>query len=89
MTGLADLLGGRRAAVLLVEDDAVLAAALAEVLAEVADVVCAPTGEDAVAMLGADARTWDLIVADVELPGMSGNRVPRTSSKRARRRSAR
>ena len=72
MTGLAGQIGGRRAAALLVEDDAILAAALAEVLTDVADVICAPTGEDAVAMLGADLRTWDLIVADVELPGMSG-----------------
>ena len=72
MTGLAGQIGGRRAAALLVEDDAILAAALVEVLTDVADVICAPTGEDAVAMLGADLRTWDLIVADVELPGMSG-----------------
>jgi LmbE family N-acetylglucosaminyl deacetylase len=72
MTGLADHIGGRRAAVLLVEDDALLAVAFSEILAALADVTCAPTGEDAVAMLGADPRTWDLIVADVELPGMSG-----------------
>jgi LmbE family N-acetylglucosaminyl deacetylase len=72
MTGIADQIGGRRAAVLLVEDDAIMAGALTEILAGLADVTRAPTGEDAVALLGTGPHTWDLVVADVELPGMTG-----------------
>ena len=72
MTGLADQVRGRRGRVLLVEDDAIMAGALTEILAGVADVTRAPTGEDAVALLGTGPHTWDLVVADVELPGMTG-----------------
>jgi len=59
-----------RALLLLVEDDDLLALVLTEILAPIADVRWAPSGEQALQMLSDEH--WDLVIADIELPGMSG-----------------
>jgi len=56
--------------ILLVEDDEDLAAILAAILRTHGDVHWAATAEDA--LEEARGREWDLVVSDVELPGMSG-----------------
>ena len=56
--------------ILLVEDDDILAGLLAEILGALGDVVWSASAEDAEARLR--SRRWDLIVADVELPGRTG-----------------
>ena len=61
---------GRRLRILLVEDDAIFAAVTAEVMRERALVRWTPTAESAIAAAG--EKDWDLIITDVELPGMSG-----------------
>jgi LmbE family N-acetylglucosaminyl deacetylase/CheY-like chemotaxis protein len=60
----------RRLRILLVEDDAIFAAVTAEVMRERALVRWTPTAESAIAAAG--EKDWDLIITDVELPGMSG-----------------
>ena len=60
----------RRLRILLVEDDAIFAAVTAEVMRERAMVRWTPTAESAIAAAG--EKDWDLIITDVELPGMSG-----------------
>jgi LmbE family N-acetylglucosaminyl deacetylase/ActR/RegA family two-component response regulator len=59
--------------ILLVEDDDILAGLLAEILGALGDVVWSASAEDAEARLR--SRRWDLIVADVELPGRNGIEV--------------
>ena len=59
-----------RLRILLVEDDAIFAAVTAEVMRERALVRWTPTAESAIAAAG--EKDWDLIITDVELPGMSG-----------------
>ena len=59
--------------ILLVEDDDILAGLLAEILGGLGEVVWTASAEDAESRLG--SRPWDLIVADVELPGRSGIEV--------------
>jgi LmbE family N-acetylglucosaminyl deacetylase/CheY-like chemotaxis protein len=61
---------GRRLRILLVEDDAIFAAVTAEVMRERALVRWTPTAESAIAAAG--EKDWDLIITDIELPGMSG-----------------
>lgn len=56
--------------ILIVEDDPVLAAVTSSMLCPLGTVDTVESGERAVAMLG--QQDWDLIVADIELPGMSG-----------------
>jgi LmbE family N-acetylglucosaminyl deacetylase len=56
--------------ILLVEDDDILAGLLAEILGALGEVVWSASAEDAEARLV--TRPWDLIVADVELPGRTG-----------------
>jgi LmbE family N-acetylglucosaminyl deacetylase/CheY-like chemotaxis protein len=60
----------RRLRILLVEDDAIFAAVTAEVMRERALVRWTPTAESALAAAG--EKDWDLIITDIELPGMSG-----------------
>jgi LmbE family N-acetylglucosaminyl deacetylase/CheY-like chemotaxis protein len=60
----------RRLRILLVEDDAIFAAVTAEVMRERALVRWTPTAEAALAAAG--EKDWDLIITDIELPGMSG-----------------
>lgn len=55
---------------LLVEDDDVLAGLLVTLLAPVAAVVWAASAEDALARI--PSQDWDLIVSDIDLPGMDG-----------------
>jgi LmbE family N-acetylglucosaminyl deacetylase/ActR/RegA family two-component response regulator len=59
-----------RALLLLVEDDDLLASVMTEILAPVADVRWTASAEEAMQILAAER--WDLVVADIELPGMSG-----------------
>ena len=59
-----------RLRILLVEDDAIFAAVTAEVMRERALVRWTPTAEAALAAAG--EKDWDLIITDIELPGMSG-----------------
>jgi LmbE family N-acetylglucosaminyl deacetylase/ActR/RegA family two-component response regulator len=56
--------------ILLVEDDDILAGLLVEILGGLGEVTWAASAEDAQAQLS--SRPWDLIVADVELPGETG-----------------
>ena len=59
-----------QAAILLVEDDDLLADVLRGLLRPLADVVWTPSAEEALTRLsGSD---WNLIIADIELPGMNG-----------------
>jgi LmbE family N-acetylglucosaminyl deacetylase/CheY-like chemotaxis protein len=60
----------QRLRILLVEDDAIFAAVTAEVMRERALVRWTPTAESALAAAG--EKDWDLIITDIELPGMSG-----------------
>ena len=59
-----------RASILLVEDDPLTAALLQGLMAALGDVRAVSTGEDAIGVLG--EREWALLVADIELPGISG-----------------
>ena len=63
-------MSGDRPSILLVEDDPLTAALLEGLLGSLGEVRCATSGEDAVALL--DDRDWELLVADIELPGISG-----------------
>jgi CheY-like chemotaxis protein len=56
--------------ILLVGDDDILAGLLTEILGTLGEIVWSPSAEDAEARLG--LRHWDLIMADVELPGRTG-----------------
>jgi LmbE family N-acetylglucosaminyl deacetylase/CheY-like chemotaxis protein len=60
----------QRLRILLVEDDAIFAAVTAEVMRERALVRWTPTAESALAAAG--EKDWDVIITDIELPGMSG-----------------
>ncbi|MGA2469192.1 MAG: PIG-L family deacetylase [Solirubrobacteraceae bacterium] len=62
--------GRQRLRILLVEDDAIFAAVTAEVMRERALVRWTPTAEAALAAAG--EKDWDVIITDIELPGMSG-----------------
>jgi LmbE family N-acetylglucosaminyl deacetylase/CheY-like chemotaxis protein len=59
-----------RALLLLVEDDDLLASVMAEILAPVGEVRWAASAEEGLRIV-ADEH-WDLVIADIELPGMSG-----------------
>ena len=69
------------AKVLLVEDDQVFAAVVVEILRSFAVVEWVASGEDALPALARE--DWDLLIADVDLPGMSGLDFAR-EAKRAR-----
>jgi LmbE family N-acetylglucosaminyl deacetylase/CheY-like chemotaxis protein len=56
--------------ILLLEDDELLADILRKVLSDAGEIVWASSAEDALALLS--DRDWDLIIADIELPGMDG-----------------
>jgi LmbE family N-acetylglucosaminyl deacetylase len=56
--------------ILLVEDDPLTAALLQGLLVSLGEVCGVTSGEEAVALL--DERDWELLVADIELPGISG-----------------
>ena len=59
-----------RAQVLLVEDDEILASVVIELLAPIAATHWAPDAEEALRLL--PQAGWDLVIADIELPGMDG-----------------
>jgi LmbE family N-acetylglucosaminyl deacetylase/ActR/RegA family two-component response regulator len=65
-----DRLAIERDDILLVEDDPDLALRFAEMLDHHGDVVIGGSAEEALDLI--PTRRWELIVADVELPGMSG-----------------
>lgn len=56
--------------ILLVEDDEVFANLVMEVLSPLAQVTWAATGEEAIAL--APSEDWDLVITDIELPGIDG-----------------
>ncbi len=56
--------------VLLVEDDEVFAELVVEVLGPLARVTWAATGEEAIGL--APSEDWDLVITDIELPGIDG-----------------
>ncbi len=58
------------ARVMLVEDDEMFAAVVAELLRPLTAVEWLSTAEEALQALG--GQDWDLVIADVNLPGMSG-----------------
>lgn len=60
-----------RASVLIVEDEAPLARALADQLGRVHDVTVAPSADAALGMLAAGQR-FDAVLCDLRMPGMSG-----------------
>jgi LmbE family N-acetylglucosaminyl deacetylase/CheY-like chemotaxis protein len=61
--------------VLLVEDDEVFAAVTVELVRPLASVEWAISAEGALEVLGSE--DWDLLIADVDLPGMSGLELAR------------
>lgn len=60
----------QRVRILLIDDDALLRRSFSRILADHEVVACA-SGQDALATLGAD-RTFDLILCDLQMPGMDG-----------------
>ena len=60
----------RGARILLVEDDEVGGTLLVELLGALGHVHWAMTAEDALEVV--DRRDWDLVVSDVDLPGLDG-----------------
>src|SRR3954447_20256319 len=67
MTSVPD---SQRAQVLLVEDDEILASVVVELLSGIATTHWAPDAEEALRLL--PQAGWDLVIADIELPGMDG-----------------
>ncbi len=61
---------GASECVLLVEDDELLAEVLVGVLAPLGGVRWADNAEQALSLI--PTSTWDLVIADIELPGMNG-----------------
>lgn len=73
--------GADRPNVLVVDDDAVNLTILSSLLAsEKYNVVTAASGRDALAVL--DRREWDLIIADIMMPPMSGYELSRAVRER-------
>jgi LmbE family N-acetylglucosaminyl deacetylase len=66
--------------ILLVEDDEVLAGVVQELLGELGEVDWTTQAEDAVARVS--ATRYDLVVSDIQLPGMDGIEFVRTLSER-------
>ena len=71
------MVGDPEALILFVEDDDVLAAVVLELLAPLGEVRWAPSAEEAVALL--PSRPWDLLLSDIDLPGMNGHEMVRQS----------
>jgi LmbE family N-acetylglucosaminyl deacetylase/ActR/RegA family two-component response regulator len=61
---------GREARILLVEDDEVVATFLVELLGRLGKVQWTTNAEQAATVVG--SRDWDLIISDIDLPGMNG-----------------
>lgn len=67
--------------ILAVDDDSTALGALRQILAQKGyEVTTAGNGEDALAILGGEAK-FDLVILDVAMPGMSGYDVCRTLRK--------
>jgi LmbE family N-acetylglucosaminyl deacetylase/ActR/RegA family two-component response regulator len=71
---------GGGASILLVEDDEVVATLLVEVLGTLGYVHWTTTAEQASEMVG--ARDWDLVVSDIDLPGVDGLELVRRVKQR-------
>jgi len=69
--------GFRRPSILLVEDDEVVGTFLAGLLGTEGEVHWATTGEQAREVIA--GRDWDLIVSDIDLPGISGLELVRAA----------
>ena len=67
---------GRHGQILLVEDDEVVATFLVEVLGRLGEVRWTTSAEQAATIVG--GRAWDLIISDIDLPGMNGLEFVRT-----------
>lgn len=72
---------GRRARVLVVDDDAVVAETLRRVLAESYEVQVSTSAEQALAVLGADSG-FDVVLCDLLMPEMSGMELHQTLADR-------
>jgi LmbE family N-acetylglucosaminyl deacetylase len=59
-----------RPRILIVEDDALIAAVIMELAGELGEIQWVPSAEEA--LLRLNSGSWDLLVSDIELPGMSG-----------------
>ena len=71
--------------ILAVDDDSTALGALRQILAQKGyDVTTAGNGEDALGILAGEA-TFDLIILDVAMPGMTGYEVCRSLRKEKRR----
>jgi LmbE family N-acetylglucosaminyl deacetylase/ActR/RegA family two-component response regulator len=67
---------GREAHILLVEDDEVVATFLVDLLGRLGEVHWTTDAEQATSVVG--SRDWDLIISDIDLPGMNGLDFVRT-----------
>jgi DNA-binding response OmpR family regulator len=66
---------GRRGRILLVEDNADAAYYTMHVLARMGGFEVSHTPDPAVALQRARALPWDLVITDVDLPGMTGSEL--------------
>lgn len=66
---------GRRGRILLVEDNADAAYYAVHVLARMGGFEVSHTPDPAVALQRARALPWDLVITDVDLPGMTGSEL--------------
>jgi CheY-like chemotaxis protein len=66
--------------ILIVDDERGIREMLAEYLATSYDVICAPNGAEALALLA--GRPVDLVISDITMPGMDGIELLRTVRKR-------
>jgi LmbE family N-acetylglucosaminyl deacetylase len=73
-------MGGATAQILLVEDDEILAGVVQELLGELGHVDWTAQAEEAVERVG--AHRYDLVVSDIQLPGMNGIDFVRTLTER-------
>jgi CheY-like chemotaxis protein len=70
--------GGRAVRILMVDDDALIAMASVDMLEDLGhDVVEANSGADALRYLE-DGQTFDLMITDYSMPGMTGAELART-----------
>jgi LmbE family N-acetylglucosaminyl deacetylase len=79
MDGVGPSPGGPPARILFVEDDELFAAVAMEIVGPLATVRWAQSAEEALAAL--PSEDWDLVIADVNLPGRSGLELAREAKR--------